>query len=1364
MKAIILLCVAFAFSTSLMAQRPGEWITGGPTGLNPQINMLTADPTNPSLIYAGTGNKGIYSTQDAGLSWQHANPPMNDKQVNAILVEHTVYAGTNGFGVFRSVDAGLNWTAANAPMDDKNVTTLISVGNTLYAGTSGDGIFRSSDSGVNWSPANPPINDKTVTALIVVNNTLYAGTAGSGIYRSVDGGINWIAANAPLDDKEITALISEGANLYAGTPESGVFRSTDGGVNWIQANAPMNDKWVTALLSVNGTLLAGTLLSGIFRSTDNGLNWSIDEFQSFSSATTMTSNGNMIIAGTTHQTPSGLLFGIFYSSDDGVTWNGANFPGLNGAVNTIIWSNDFFYAGTGTDGVYRSTNDGRSWFRSGDLTNANLERLIADLNFIVGYGDGDVFLSSNGGTSWQPAPSPIAGLNVRNVISADGTLYAGTGLDLLNFTAGAYRSIDGGETWTKIDSFGTGPALKRPWVENFHVIDGQIFALLVGTLLGDIFPIPNIRGLFVSSNGQDWHRTNAPEMNVTSMISEFGKLFAATGKGVGFLPPDPQGIFFSINGGNDWNPVNTAIDSAITTMISYQGSLYAGTSGQGIFKSTDGLNWTEIEDPIDAKQITALTSDDMIYAGTATEGVFRSSDGEIWFPANGPMNNKAISSLVSIESILYAGTPKEGIYRSIDNGINWTPLITGLGSRSVRELAYFPLLNRLYAATDNGVYFQELDNNAPVANVIDVNLENNFAEQRDVSLFFSVEDPDSMLIAEDGNFSNANWQVFEEITTFSVSDGDGPKSIFAKFKDISANESKVISTNFILDTTPPQFAPHTAPDTAILGNSVEINQQVIETNLQNMRLFFRRVGESWNDDFRVTFQNTIAIIDSVFVNNRGLDYRIVALDSAGNETTLQNDSLDYFSLATRLQEANLGSSPGLPSGTGGGAYRLISVPMKLTGSPTARLALGDLGKYGDEGDWRFWKYQGNEQWIEGENNQLLNGEAYFIILRNGGSLTNHIPGTTMPTTSGLRKEIPGWHLKGNEWNIVGNPYKTRIDLEQLKLSTQGVSLSAHDSLEHLQIWSYDGSATQSGWTNEEIALEPWSGLAIWVKEADTIVFANNDDPYVSPVLAKQHSGLLTSATKDLRLDEWILKIQAASKGYIDEFNYLGIREDARDDYDRYDWQEPPIAPGGFSVSFHNAESPTSPNLAADIRSMNPEGHTWSMRLAGRGGEVIKVRFENADEIPDDVEVFVVEDNFNIVKEIRDISEFEFLIPKQAGLKTIQIIAGLPEYIKRNIKNSDAIPENFRLHQNFPNPFNPSTVILYEIPIEGRVTLSVFDILGREVLTLLKNKITAPGYYKAVLDMRNYAAGVYFYQLTVAGEMSFQQAKKLILVK
>jgi FG-GAP repeat. len=89
-----------------------------------------------------------------------------------------------------------------------------------------------------------------------------------------------------------------------------------------------------------------------------------------------------------------------------------------------------------------------------------------------------------------------------------------------------------------------------------------------------------------------------------------------------------------------------------------------------------------------------------------------------------------------------------------------------------------------------------------------------------------------------------------------------------------------------------------------------------------------------------------------------------------------------------------------------------------------------------------------------------------------------------------------------------------------------------------------------------------------------------------------------------------------------------------------------------------------------------------------------------------------------------------------------------------------VPRTFELSQNYPNPFNPSTVISYQLPVVSEVSLKVYDLLGREVATLVNQRQEA-GRYQVVFDASRLASGVYFYRLQAG---AFVETRKMMVVR
>ena len=93
-------------------------------------------------------------------------------------------------------------------------------------------------------------------------------------------------------------------------------------------------------------------------------------------------------------------------------------------------------------------------------------------------------------------------------------------------------------------------------------------------------------------------------------------------------------------------------------------------------------------------------------------------------------------------------------------------------------------------------------------------------------------------------------------------------------------------------------------------------------------------------------------------------------------------------------------------------------------------------------------------------------------------------------------------------------------------------------------------------------------------------------------------------------------------------------------------------------------------------------------------------------------------------------------------------------------NRKTVPASFELEQNYPNPFNPSTTIDYSIPKSGLVTIKIYDVLGKEVKTLVNN-IKSAGNYSVEFNATKFASGIYYYRMQTN---DFIETKKLILIK
>lgn len=115
--------------------------------------------------------------------------------------------------------------------------------------------------------------------------------------------------------------------------------------------------------------------------------------------------------------------------------------------------------------------------------------------------------------------------------------------------------------------------------------------------------------------------------------------------------------------------------------------------------------------------------------------------------------------------------------------------------------------------------------------------------------------------------------------------------------------------------------------------------------------------------------------------------------------------------------------------------------------------------------------------------------------------------------------------------------------------------------------------------------------------------------------------------------------------------------------------------------------------------------------------------------------------------------------RDLGLNTGIELVKLIDYT--DVEKELSLPSDYNLNQNYPNPFNPTTRIKYSLKNNGIVNLSIYDVRGKLVGSLLKDEFKSAGEYEVVFDASQLSSGVYYYQLKSANNVVTQ---KMILIK
>jgi len=210
---------------------------------------------------------------------------------------------------------------------------------------------------------------------------------------------------------------------------------------------------------------------------------------------------------------------------------------------------------------------------------------------------------------------------------------------------------------------------------------------------------------------------------------------------------------------------------------------------------------------------------------------------------------------------------------------------------------------------------------------------------------------------------------------------------------------------------------------------------------------------------------------------------------------------------------------------------------------------------------------------------------------------------------------------------------------------------------------------------------------------------------------------------------------------------------------QFNYQIYEVLPGG-ERRFINRANFTDRNYTKNSRrQVTFKGNAHSHRF--QAGSKILVIITNLDKAHTDVEFFGT--NPFVLPTMRNGNHTVYLSTNSYVELPIMNISGntpVATLFEDEAEIVNTVGEVFNLKQNFPNPFNPVTLIQYDVPNTVNVTLKVYDMLGREVKTLV-NDIQSPGSYSVNFDATGLASGVYFYKL-VSG--SYIDVKRMLLVK
>ncbi len=621
------------------------------------VSDIEVDPSNPGTLYAGigitrsayvldsyhwqtAGIKGaIYKSTNYGESWALIrNGIDSDSMIYSLAIDpgnsNILYAATST-GVYKSSNAGVTWLPKNTDLPHQRTMALAinpQNSNILYVTLWAEpgispwkgGIYKSVDGGDSWDVKNSglPKISKNVEGLtsnypvLVIDKSnpqiLYLGnnswTPDPGVYKTTDGGNNWAwVSRLDSDDNNVnTGWIHEGAvvktlaidpnnlaRLYFGT-STDLITTDNAGLSWYQTytEEKAGGYWkghgfettVVADIVVDpensNTIYAGYWDMGFLKSIDGGAS--------------------------------------FKRTSDGLTYGSNTFAIILDPDNSSI-----IYAANGLweenkGAVYKSTNSGEDWVLLGSgLPDAQIWSIALDKDSPIGsrilYAtsyDNGVYKTTDGGQNWFPVNNGLginSNLQVKKILidpNHSNVLYAGieakqieSGNTNSTIQGGLFKSTNGGELWTRIDSS---------------------------------LPQINVWDIAIDpSNSQNIYTAVKAAYDHSQQNDFLG------------------GVYKSTDGGTTWTNEKTGFGdennlniSSVTIDPTQTNTLYATTTdapfhdrsaGRGIFRSTDaGKNWLRVSNESNIQDFETITIDPLnpfvLYAGSSGNGILKGID------------------------------------------------------------------------------------------------------------------------------------------------------------------------------------------------------------------------------------------------------------------------------------------------------------------------------------------------------------------------------------------------------------------------------------------------------------------------------------------------------------------------------------------------------------------------------------------------------------------------------------------------------------------------------------------------------------------------------------------------------------------
>ncbi|MEM9928185.1 MAG: hypothetical protein AAF840_00065, partial [Bacteroidota bacterium] len=635
--------------------------------------------------------------------------------------------------------------------------------NTIYVGSAAGGVFKSDNQGQDWYPifddaASLSIGDM---ALAPSNpNTIYVGTGesnggggsltydGFGVYRSLNAGDTWehlglenvgtIGRVVVHPTQPNTVFVGAMGNLFRKNDERGLYRTQDGGDTWEQVLYlndstgvidviihPQNPDIILAATwersrTVNRISYGGQG-SGIYRSADGGATWT--EITS-GLPTLAAAKGRIALAiapsapdtmYASYATASGSQEGFYRSTNGGINWETRSINGIT-SVGFMWWFGRITVAPDDPEVIYfsgfenhKSNNGGMGWTTIFPDVHVDQHATFIhplDPNFVLAGNDGGVFLSNNGGSSYQA----LTGLPITQFYTCAFDFLQPEHLLGGTQDNSSMRTLSGEPDDWEIIFFGDGfYTLVDPGNSDIVYASSQFGGLARSDFGGAPGTFQTVLNGIPNSDRRNWKTPVVIDQNTPSTVY-YGtyRVFKSTNRGESWVPISPD-----LTNGNQTVTRRYGTITSISVSPYDDDLIYVGTDDGRVWSTEDGgTNWNDLNLGLPNRWVTSVAaspfSPDEVYLtysgyrfGENIGHVYRSSDrGQTWVNIQGNLPDVPINQIEinPTNGQLYLATDI-GVFISENNGSSWSLLGSELPNTVVTSLSYHAPTRTLLAGT-----------------------------------------------------------------------------------------------------------------------------------------------------------------------------------------------------------------------------------------------------------------------------------------------------------------------------------------------------------------------------------------------------------------------------------------------------------------------------------------------------------------------------------------------------------------------------------------------------------------------------------------------------------------------------------------